>query len=126
MPPFRWGRSRKIPEKYCPRRWKLYLRKNFLFVLLHRRTLALSKKPSTNVAATFSPDRKIKPKSVIMKRLLGTRFFTRLLLLVCSLSLLSILLLSKCGLESLKYPNAEDSNEDVPASELSGKLKFVN
>ncbi|XP_076257613.1 chondroitin sulfate N-acetylgalactosaminyltransferase isoform X2 [Rhynchophorus ferrugineus] len=55
-----------------------------------------------------------------MKRLLGTRFFTRLLLLVCSLSLLSILLLSKCGLESLKYPNAEDSNEDVPASELSG------
>ncbi|XP_066262929.1 chondroitin sulfate N-acetylgalactosaminyltransferase 2 [Euwallacea similis] len=55
-----------------------------------------------------------------MKRLLGTRFFTRLLLLVCSISLLSILLLSKCGLESLRSSSSEDSIEDPQASELSG------
>ncbi|XP_030762181.1 chondroitin sulfate N-acetylgalactosaminyltransferase 2 [Sitophilus oryzae] len=88
-----------------------------------RRTLAFSKKSATNAVPTVSPNRKTKPKSHIMKRLLGTRFFTRLLLLVCSLSLLSILLLSKCGLESLKYSNTEDSsNEDQQssASELSG------
>jgi len=56
-----------------------------------------------------------------MKRLLGTRFFTRLLLLVCSLSLVSILLLSKCGLESLKSSTSDDPIEESQASELSGE-----
>uniref|UniRef100_A0AAR5Q3M2 Hexosyltransferase n=1 Tax=Dendroctonus ponderosae TaxID=77166 RepID=A0AAR5Q3M2_DENPD len=55
-----------------------------------------------------------------MKKLLGTRFFTRLLLLVCSLSLVSILLLSKCSLESLKSSNPEDSIDDLPAPDLPG------
>ncbi|KAL1509366.1 hypothetical protein ABEB36_004119 [Hypothenemus hampei] len=84
-----------------------------------RRTLALSHKNTINVLPTASPTRKTKPKSIIMKRLLGTRFVTRLLLLVCSASLLSILLLSKCGLDSLKSSNQEE--ESIKASELSGK-----
>ncbi|XP_050293371.1 chondroitin sulfate N-acetylgalactosaminyltransferase 2 isoform X2 [Anthonomus grandis grandis] len=60
-----------------------------------------------------------------MKRLLGTRFFTRLLLAVCSLSLLSILLLSKCGLESLKSSNSQDSMDDPQGSDISG-ISFLS
>ena len=83
-------------------------------------TGALKTKLLINILFIF---RKTKPKSLIMKRLLGTRFFTRLLLLVCSLSLLSILLLSKCGLENPKSSNSEDidENEDPQTLALSGK-----
>lgn len=47
-----------------------------------------------------------------MIRLLGTRVFTRLLLLVCSLSLISLLFLSRCGLSGLDTANGSGNNND--------------
>ncbi|XP_044737998.1 chondroitin sulfate N-acetylgalactosaminyltransferase 2 [Chrysoperla carnea] len=45
-----------------------------------------------------------------MLRILGMRLLTRLLLLVCSLSLLSILLLSRCGISIEPEPDAEQTD----------------
>ncbi|XP_060526574.1 chondroitin sulfate N-acetylgalactosaminyltransferase 1 [Cylas formicarius] len=51
-----------------------------------------------------------------MKRWLGTKLFTRLLLLVCTLSLLSILLLSKCGLGGLETSSPDDDGPEIQSS----------
>ncbi|XP_057665725.1 chondroitin sulfate N-acetylgalactosaminyltransferase 2 isoform X2 [Diorhabda carinulata] len=55
----------------------------------------------TDDLITGTPNRKRRTFSAAMIRLLGTRLFTRLLLLVCSLSLLSLLFLSRCGFHGL-------------------------
>lgn len=56
---------------------------------------------------------------VAMIRLLGTRIFTRLLLLVCCLSLMSLLFLSRCGLDSTSI-SADET--EIQAPQLSGKF----
>lgn len=63
-----------------------------------------------------------------MIRLLGTRLFTRLLLLICSLSLLSLLFLSRCSLNGLDTTSSSAEETEIHASFLSGKLfmKFTN
>ncbi|KAF5284864.1 hypothetical protein FQA39_LY16936 [Lamprigera yunnana] len=55
-----------------------------------------------------------------MVRLLGMRLLTRLLLLVCSLSLVSLLFLSRCGLNNLE-PEIEDQETQaaLPGSRIS-------
>ncbi|XP_050510682.1 chondroitin sulfate N-acetylgalactosaminyltransferase 2 isoform X1 [Diabrotica virgifera virgifera] len=64
----------------------------------------------TDDLITETPSRKRRTFSAAMIRLLGTRLFTRLLLLVCSLSLLSLLFLSRCGFHGLDAtPNAANS-----------------
>lgn len=55
-----------------------------------------------------------------MVRLLGMRLLTRLLLLICSLSLISLLFLSRCGLNNLE-PETEE--QDTQAA-LQGK-RFI-
>ena len=47
-----------------------------------------------------------------MFRVLGMRLMTRILLLVCSLSLVSILFLSRCGLNNLE-PETEEQDTQV-------------
>lgn len=54
-----------------------------------------------------------------MIRLLGMRLMTRLLLIVCSLSLISILFLSRCGLNTLE-PETEE--QDAAQAELPGNV----
>lgn len=58
-----------------------------------------------------------------MIRLLGMRLMTRLLLVVCSLSLVSILFLSRCGLSTLEPENQEDGEGQAAAqAELPGNV----
>lgn len=58
-------------------------------------------------------------KRSAMIRLLGMRLMTRLLLVVCSLSLISILFLSRCGLNTLE-PETEEQDGGQAQSELAG------
>lgn len=53
-----------------------------------------------------------------MLRLLGMRLLTRLLLLVCSLSLLSILLLSRCGLSIEPNEPETEQTDTLPGKPL--------
>lgn len=56
-----------------------------------------------------------------MIRLLGMRLMTRLLLVVCSLSLVSILFLSRCGLNTLE-PETEEQEAAPAQAELPGNV----
>lgn len=60
-------------------------------------------------------------RRVGMVRLLGMRLLTRLLLLVCSLSLISLLFLSRCGLNNLE----PESEEQETQAALPGKQPIL-
>lgn len=62
-----------------------------------------------------------KRRGSVMVRLLGMRLLTRLLLLVCSLSLISLLFLSRCGLNNLE-PESEE--QDTQAA-LPGNFRLI-
>lgn len=58
-------------------------------------------------------------RRTVMVRLLGMRLLTRLLLLVCSLSLISLLFLSRCGLNNLEPETEEqDTQAAVPGNKF--------
>lgn len=61
-----------------------------------------------------------------MLRLLGMRLLTRLLLLVCSLSLLSILLLSRCGLSIEPNEPETEQTDTLPGKPLKLVIFLTN
>ncbi|GJQ87220.1 hypothetical protein Trydic_g8449, partial [Trypoxylus dichotomus] len=65
---------------------------------------------------TGTPSRK---RRSAMIRLLGMRLMTRLLLVVCSLSLISILFLSRCGLNTLEPESDEQEGQAGAAAAVA-------
>uniref|UniRef100_A0A1Y1JV19 Hexosyltransferase n=1 Tax=Photinus pyralis TaxID=7054 RepID=A0A1Y1JV19_PHOPY len=66
----------------------------------------------TELPICVTPNRK---RRIGMVRFLGMRLLTRLLLLICSLSLVSLLFLSRCGLGNLE-PEVEEQETQVALS----------
>ncbi|KYB24857.1 hypothetical protein TcasGA2_TC031393 [Tribolium castaneum] len=74
----------------------------------------------TDDLCSGTPSRKRRTRTEMM-RLLGMRLVTRLLLLVCSLSLISLLFLSRCGLSGLETGAVVDETEAQPVVSESAK-----
>ncbi|XP_074033678.1 chondroitin sulfate N-acetylgalactosaminyltransferase isoform X3 [Leptinotarsa decemlineata] len=102
--------------------WGLNTNQPNLAFQLSRRIFPGSRSHMTDVLITETPTRKRRTRAAMI-RLLGTRLFTRLLLLVCSLSLISLLFLSRCGFNGLESTSTADDTE-IQASFLSGSTLF--
>ncbi|KAJ3641293.1 hypothetical protein Zmor_027805 [Zophobas morio] len=79
-----------------------------------RRATLGSRPLMTDELITGTPNRKRRAARTEMMRLLGMRLVTRLLLLVCSLSLISLLFLSRCGLSGLDTSAVMEETESQP------------